>query len=203
MAVVGSRGLQIAVAVAIVALSIVAVYEMPRAKLLEVPIYYQTTTYLSAFLAGALVAYAYSYRERLPHIAMAIARNPLTAIAAFGALIYILTEHPDYFVWGIDGVSGAIRYQVVAFLLGAILLWVTLNVGGGSVSPLRWQWLRTFGMLSYGTYVFHVLVHRYINMEVWHLGKDLGAIAYHLIFLQWPQSSWPRSLTASSSGRRS
>ena len=140
--------------------------------------YYHTTTYIPAFAFGSVAAYLYR-NGRASFFA-----NPLP-IALLSLIAGVLLVQNPNFWWRTSEPSSVALYQFVQMFAASVVFWVALNSGSRYVSFLGFKIAHAVGVLSYGTYLFHALSHRLINLESALLGLQPVALAYHLLFLQY------------------
>lgn len=143
--------------------------------------YYQTTTYISTFVFGGAAAFAYRSR-RLP----AELSGPLPLLGCLALLLIVLSNNQTFW-WGPYDLWSIALYQLVPALLVFVVWWVAKNSGAPSIAFLRSPLARSLGILSYGIYLTHVLIHRVLNLETsWLRLNDVGgAVVYHILFIQY------------------
>jgi peptidoglycan/LPS O-acetylase OafA/YrhL len=146
--------------------------------------YYQTTTYISTFVFGGAAAFVVR-RRLLPRIWSGWV--PLFGLAALVAIPLANTD----FWWGLYGLEVAALYSIVPVSLVLLILWVATNSGASHLSSLRSPLCRSLGILSYGIYLVHVIVHRLVNLEahLLELPRAPAFLTYHLLFFQYLMAS--------------
>jgi peptidoglycan/LPS O-acetylase OafA/YrhL len=130
----------------------------------EMGLYYTTLTYADSFAFGALAAVAVARLDRLPRTVQCLLRSPWTLLV-LAASVLAVGLVGDTAWWPPYGPSNVAMFGLLALVFGCVTAWFGVNSGSPWVGVLRSVPLRTLGVISYGIYIWHTLVHRLMNIR--------------------------------------
>ena len=174
------KSVTLAISVALCSLSIFVLSKNGQIS----PVYIKRRHILRTFAFGA--AAAFIFRNKMPKVT-----GSVSALIIILMILVLILWNIEFW-WGPFGltVSGFLSifcYQLVPALMACVVYLIAIKSEDRLLYFLRSSALRTFGILSYGIYLFHVVSHRLVNLEtdLFGLSDRHDFITYHLLFVQY------------------
>ena len=149
----------------------------------EPPLYYLTLTYLDAFTFGAIASYLYK-----KNINSFLTKSSYAFCFVLLGLIFLCYTYEDQLWWPPYSYKTVFSYGLFSAAISFLILNLTINPVRKGSYILRTPFMKILGVLSFGIYLWHPLVHRIINIQI--AKMDFGLVRmnefyYLLIFFEY------------------
>lgn len=151
--------------------------------LVEPPLYYLTLTYLDGFMFGAIALCLYKM-----NINSFLTQSSIPFFIVFLGLVFVCYTQGEQLWWGPYTYKTLLSYGLIPAAISFLILNLTLNPVRRWSYVFRTPLMKILGVLSFGIYLWHPLVHRMINIQVARMHFDtvqMNEFYYLLIFLEY------------------